>query len=108
MSCLSQFVEHYDKISRLVGKGKCIDTVYLDFYLEVLDSVDQIVLLPKLKAVGLGGKPGHWIHSFLTDRTQVVTVNGFTSKSVRVISGVQHETVLGPIVFHIYIADINI
>ena len=105
-SCLSQLLEYYDKILRLVEDGKCVDTVYLDFS-KAFDKVDHVILLRKLKAAGIGGKLGRWIHSFLTDRKQVVMVNGIASRSAPVVSGVPQGTVLGPLLFLMYIADID-
>ena len=81
-------------------------TVYLDFS-KAFDKVDHVILLRKLKAAGIGGKLGRWIHSFLTDRKQVVMVNGIASRSAPVVSGVPQGTVLGPLLFLMYIADID-
>ena len=74
---------------------------------KAFDKVDHVILLRKLKAVGIGGKLGRWIHSFLTERKQVVMVNGIASRSAPVVSGVPQGTVLRPLLFLIYIVDID-
>ena len=105
-SCLSQLLEHQEEILRILETGENIDVIYLDF-LKAFDKVDIGILLRKAKGLGITGKLGRWINSFLTGRQQVVLVNGKKSQVSDVISGVPQGTVLGPILFLIYISDIS-
>ena len=66
-SCLSQLLSHYEQIINDLENNDGVDTVYLDFS-KAFDKVDFETLLKKLAKVGIGGKLGRWIYSFLTDR----------------------------------------
>ena len=72
-SCLSQLIAHYDHILELLANGVHVDVVYIDFA-KAFDKVDFVVTLKKLKGLGISGKVGKWIHSFLTNRSQVVLI----------------------------------
>ena len=52
-----------------------VDVVYLNFE-KAFDKVDHGILLHKLRALGITGALGKWIHSFLTKRTQLVAIKG--------------------------------
>ena len=66
-----------------------------------------MVTMHKLISLGISGKVGRWIYSFLTHRTQQVMVNKSFSKPIEVKSGVPQGSVLGPLIFLILIGDID-
>ena len=105
-SCLSKLLAHYDWVLHSLAEGKNVDVVFLDFA-KAFDKVDHGILLHKIKSLGLTGKLGIWIHAFLTGRLQTVTVEGHRSEEAVVVSGVPQGTVLGPLLFLIFMGDIN-
>ena len=80
-------LDHFDDIFEGFTQGKDTDSIYLDFA-KAFDKVDLDLLLLKLKRYGFHGKLLSWIQSFLSDREQVVVLNGVHSDSARVLSGV--------------------
>ena len=78
------------------------DLIVLDFF-EAFDHVPHQRLLKKLGHYGIR----EWINAFLTHRTQQVTVEGAMSGSVEVLSVVTQGTVLGPLLFLVFINEIS-
>ena len=83
-----------------------MDVVYLDF-VKAFDKVDFLVTMRKLHSIGISGKLGQWVYSFLTERKQAVIVNGAKSNLSEVNSGVPQGSVLGPLLFLVLIGDID-
>ena len=105
-SCLSQLLEHFERVTQTLEDGDNVDVIYLDFS-KAFDKVDFLVTLRKIKQLGITGKVGKWIYSFLTGRTQTVIVNGMKSEDFVVRSGVPQGSVLGPLLFLILLGDID-
>ena len=97
-STLSQLLMQQDAVLKALEEGENLDTIYLDFA-KAFDKCDHGILLTKLKALGIGGKTGRWIFSFLTGRIQKFIVKGRKSQGSVLKSGVPQGSVLGPILF---------
>ena len=79
------------------------DTVPLN---KALDTVDHEILLTKMNRCGIQGKTLDWFKSYLTNRTQRCSVNGCLSDFTILKCGVPQGTILGPLLFQIYIHDL--
>eukprot|EP00116_Pleurobrachia_bachei_P004850 sb/3465112/ len=106
-SCLTQLLDHIGDVIDGLIEGVATDTIYLD-YQKAFDSIDHNLLLKKLHAYGFPPLIVDWVASFLTGRTQTVTVQGANSRPITIISGVPQGTVLAPILFILFVNDLDL
>ena len=81
---------------------------YLRFYRlkMIFSKTSHYNLLIKLWACGITGNLWHWFKSYVTGSQQCVIINNSTSKSLPVLSGVPQGSILGPVLFLIYVNDL--
>ena len=94
------------QIRNTIDKGNIAIGVFVDFQ-KAFDTVNHEILLRKLEHYGVRGIANKWFSSYLAKRQQYVSINGSVSQTRYVEHGVPQGSVLGPLLFLVYINNLN-
>ena len=104
-STVTALLEATDTWTSNIDRGKINAVVFLDLK-KAFDTVDHEILLSKLSNYGIYGNAHQWFKSYLENRTQMCSINGSLSQSCLLSCGVPQGTILGPLLFLLYINDL--
>ena len=97
-------LEFIDRILQILDSGKIPFAIYLDLS-KAFDTLDHDILLHKLRHYGVDGTPLNWFQSYLKGRCQYVQFDDTRSKLSNISTGVPQGSILGPLLFIIYVND---
>ncbi|CAM5114345.1 unnamed protein product [Eretmochelys imbricata] len=104
--CQTNLIAFFDRITSHVDREEVVIVVYLDIS-KAFDTVSHDHLINKLGKYNLDGATIEWVHNWLENYSQRVIISGPQSSWKGISSGVLHGSVLGPVLFNIFINDLN-
>ena len=105
-SVQTNLIEFLNQTTKWADEGECYDVIYLDFS-KAFDVVCHKRLMVKLRAIGIGGRVIQWLEDWIANRKQRVEIEGEHSEWIDVLSSVLQGSVLGGILFNIFVDDID-